>query len=128
GWSTGSGPPAGGGVTFDYSALTGTGAFPALISCGGPTGTAGSNVYLRVRNIAFKSPSNPSLGAVNAANAVCFVGEDLALNPGVLAASISRPTHDNVVGFYLPTINNHAVAELRRVNILGQRIGVRFSE
>jgi hypothetical protein len=106
---------------------------PSLISTRGLVGTSPyepgfNHVNLVVERLHLRVPDNPTITAINGANAINLTVEDVSVetasHPNNLTVAPTNPS----VGVYCPKISNAARIRLKDVNIIGVNTAVKFSE
>lgn len=132
----GAGNPPGGVIqdgTVIESTLTGvtysSGEAPALLAVDKASGGF-SNVYVKFRNITFRTPDATSLGALNLRYALRTGGDDVRLDTNINPISMSAGSQpsNHAVGLWLPGQGNYAFQVWRNVYVMGYGAGAILGE
>mgnify|MGYP001558778303 CR=1 FL=1 len=110
---------------------TASGTAPALIGGKGPVGTFDNftNVYLVVRDLTFRLPSNPQLTACNFETTAAVDIDEVVVDVGSYdVATLTEPTTAASYGIRLPGNNNGANVVLGTVNAIGFYTGYKVAE
>lgn len=113
------------------SNISGSGTKPSLL--GGPRNDSVgypnfSSLVVRVENLTFRCPDNPSLTAIDLEWIGCTEIFSVSVDQGTNTYSITQPTHTAVCGILLPNSSNNALVMLRDVYVAGFYTGIRSYE
>jgi hypothetical protein len=106
---------------------------PSLISTRGLVGTSPyepgfNHVNLVVERMHLRVPDNPTITAINGANAINMTVEDVSVetasHPNNLTVAPTNPS----LGIYCPKVSNAARIRIKDVNIIGVNTAIKFSE
>jgi hypothetical protein len=103
-------------------------------SCLGGWGPSGSydnftNIYLTMRNLTVRMPSNPVLTAIDLSHVAAVDLDNIIADVGsYYVAGFAQPTTSNSYGIQLPANNNGATTRLGTVHVGGYYAGYKFGE
>lgn len=118
----GSNPMASKGCTILRSVAT-TGDVIAVASS-----TSDFSCYaLSLKNLVVRAMDNPTVGGVNAKQAIHLHAENVMVETGVYSRQAAQPTH-TTVGLWPPKLNNGALNVLRNVSVSGFDTGLAVEE
>lgn len=112
------------------STIAGT-ADGAVLGGIGPAGTTENftNVFLQLRNLAVRTPSNPLLTGLNLSRTAAVDLDNVIVDTGSYdISSLPQPTTSSSYGIRLPANNNGAYTRLGAVNVSGFYTGYQFAE
>lgn len=106
---------------------------PSLISTRGLVGTSPyepgfNHVNLVVERMHLRVPDNPTITAVNGANAINMTVEDVSVETASHPNNLRVPPTNPSVGIYCPKVSNAARIRIKDVNIIGVNTAIKFSE
>ncbi|HLL99655.1 MAG TPA: hypothetical protein VK400_01255 [Pyrinomonadaceae bacterium] len=106
---------------------------PSLISTRGLVGTVPwepgfNHVNLVVERMHLRVPDNPTITAINGANAINMTVEDVSVETNSHPNNLTVPPTNPSVGIYCPKIANAARIRIKDVNIIGVNTAIKFSE
>lgn len=103
----------------------------AVIGGRGPAGTfeGFTNLFLQLKNLTVRLPSNPVLTGLNLAQVTCVDLDNVVVDCGnYYVQGLTEPTTTNSYGIRLPANNNGAYTRLGAVNVIGFYTGYQFAE
>ena len=112
------------------STLT-SGSGGAMIGARGPVGTFGNftNVTLRIENVGFRMPVNPTHTALDLRYVACADLDNVVVDAGnYYCEGISQPSTTTSFAIRLPGNNNGAHTRLGQVDVIGFYNGYEFAE
>ncbi|MDQ3799931.1 MAG: hypothetical protein M3384_10795 [Acidobacteriota bacterium] len=106
---------------------------PSLISTRGLVGTVPwepgfNHVNLVVERMHLRVPDNPTITAINGANAINMTVEDVSVETASHPFSLNVAPTNPSVGIYCPKIANAARIRIKDVNVIGVNTAIKFSE
>lgn len=112
------------------STLT-SGSGGAMIGARGPAGTFGNftNVTLRIENVSFRMPANPTHSALDLRYVACVDLDSVVVDAGnYYCEGISEPTTSGSFALRCPGNDNGAHVRLGQVDVIGFYNGFEFAE
>jgi hypothetical protein len=112
------------------STLT-SGSGGAMIGARGPAGTFGNftNVTLRIENVSFRMPANPTHSALDLRYLACLDMDNVVFDAGnYYCEGISEPTTSTSFALRCPGNDNGAHTRLGQVDVIGFYNGFEFAE
>lgn len=106
---------------------------PSLISTRGLVGTSPyepgfNHVNLVVERLHLRVPDNPTITAINGANAINMTVEDVSIETASHPFNLTVAPANPSLGIYCPKVSNAARVRIKDVNIIGVNTGIKFSE